>query len=181
MNRFCGYNDFNLQLFEWIIKPSPFLENTDERLILTIFGIFYTNDFSTRVANSGARRGFANVRLCYPLAAMCSHSCVANTSRRVLGLDQNFLVVVHASQTIKKGDKILFNYNDIMLPTIIRQKILKEVCFHKSKLCYLNLMYNTQEKHLNLLYPCKYFRERSLFVPVQGAPILQNWEHLEVP
>ena len=130
------------------------------------------------MANSGARKGFAKVRLCYPLAAMCSHSCVANTSRQVLGLDQNFLVVVHASQTIKKGDKILFNYNDVMLPTIIRQKILKEVCFHKSKLCYLNLMYNTQEKHLNLLYPCKYFRERSLFVPVQGAPILQNWEHL---
>ena len=133
------------------------------------------------MANSGARKGFAKVRLCYPLAAMCSHSCVANTSRQVLGLDQNFLVVVHASQTIKKGDKILFNYNDIMLPTIIRQKMLKEVCLYKSKFCYPNLMYKTQESHPNFLYPCKYFRERNLFVPVHGVPILQNWERSAVP
>ena len=96
-------------------------------MTLTIFGIFYTNDFSTKVANSGARKGFAEVRLCYPLAAMCSHSCVANTSRQVLGLDQNFLVVVHASQTIKKGEKIEMSYVDIMLPTIVRQNKLREV------------------------------------------------------
>ena len=94
---------------------------------MTIFGIFYTNDFSTRVASKEGDKTFAKVRLCYPLAAMCSHSCVPNTSRRTLGLDENFLVVITASQTIKKGENILFTYLDIMLPTIVRQNVLREV------------------------------------------------------
>ena len=59
---------------------------------------------------------------------MCSHSCISNTSRHVLKLDENFRVVVTATQMIEKGDKILFNYLDIMLPTIIRRKHLREVC-----------------------------------------------------
>ena len=104
-----------------------FSDNVDERLILTIYGIFYTNDFSTRVVNTDGDRNFSKVRLCYPLAAMCSHSCLANTSRHILSLNENFQVIVRATQTIQKGDKILFNYLDIMLPTIIRQKHLREV------------------------------------------------------
>ena len=105
-----------------------FSDNIDERLILTIFGIFYTNDFSTRVANTNGDRSFSKVRLCYPLAAMCSHSCLANTSRHIYGLDQNFQVVITATTDIRKGDKILFNYLDITIPTIIRRKHLREVC-----------------------------------------------------
>ena len=104
-----------------------FSDNIDERLILTIFGIFYTNDFSTRVANTNGDRSFSKIRICYPLAAMCSHSCLANTSRHILGLDQNFRVVITATKDISKGDKILFNYLDITLPTIIRRKHLREV------------------------------------------------------
>ena len=70
---------------------------------------------------------FAKVRLCYPLTAMCSHSCVPNTSRGILGLDDNFVMVITASQTIKKGEKIEMSYVDIMLPTIVRQNKLREV------------------------------------------------------
>ena len=59
---------------------------------------------------------------------MCSHSCIANTSRRIQGLDENFLVIITASQTIKKGEKIEMSYVDTMLPTIVRQNKLREVC-----------------------------------------------------
>ena len=119
----CSNNELRIYIF-------CFLDNIDERFILTIFGIFYTNDFSTRVKSTHGKKGFAKVRLCYPLAAMCSHSCISNTSRQILGLEENFLAVITASQTIKKGDKILFNYLDIMLPTIIRQNMLREVVYH---------------------------------------------------
>ena len=103
------------------------LENVDERLILTICGIFYTNDFSTRVASKDNENKFAKVRLCYPLTAMCSHSCIPNTSRGILGFNENFRMVITASQTIKKGEKIEMSYVDIMLPTIVRQNKLREV------------------------------------------------------
>ena len=106
---------------------SLFVENVDERLLLTIFGIVYTNDFSARVASKEGDKKFSKVRLCYPLAAMCSHSCIPNTSRRILGLDESFLLLATATQEIKKGEKISWSYLDIILPTIVRQNKLREV------------------------------------------------------
>ena len=100
---------------------------------------------------------FARVRLCYPLTAMCSHSCIPNTSRGILGLDDNFLMVITASQTIKKGEKIEMSYVDIMLPTIVRQNKLREVSsimlsqiYHKVIIKVFNNVVRLHVRHIVL-------------------------------
>ena len=62
----------------------------------------------------------SKVRLCYPLTAMCMHSCVTNTDRVILGPDKNFALLLTASKTIKSGDVITINYSELFTPTIIR-------------------------------------------------------------
>ncbi|CAB4064456.1 SMYD [Lepeophtheirus salmonis] len=87
-----------------------FTETTDEE-ILTIFGIFYTNDFGVRV-NAGVD-GNGNPVLCpkirqlYTLTSLLSHD-------------------FKAKRRISKGEKITGTYVDVFAPTIVRKKVLKE-------------------------------------------------------
>ena len=107
------------------------MDDVDETLILTIFGIFYTNNFSVRVDGGKDEHGnptsCAKILLCYVLLSMLSHNCIPNTTRTILGKEKNFRVEVLAKRTIKKGEKISITYADVLLPVVIRQKHLKEV------------------------------------------------------
>uniref|UniRef100_A0A0K2UG46 Protein msta, isoform Alike [Bombyx mori] n=1 Tax=Lepeophtheirus salmonis TaxID=72036 RepID=A0A0K2UG46_LEPSM len=107
-----------------------FTETTDEE-ILTIFGIFYTNDFGVRV-NAGVD-GNGNPVLCpkirqlYTLTSLLSHDCEPNTFRVINSkVDKKFRLEVKAKRRISKGEKITGTYVDVFAPTIVRKKVLKE-------------------------------------------------------
>ena len=106
----------------------------NRQLLYTIFGICYTNDFSVRVQSVlNPSKPASRVRLCYPLTAMLSHDCMCNTSRYILDLKDDFVVVLKAMKCIKRGDIITLNYVDIMVPTIIRNEILMKDKWFKCK------------------------------------------------
>ena len=122
---------------EWT-KDNDWLEGHDEVIktltkvfkvmaskedILRIFGVFYTNDFST-IVDSGEESA-NKVRLCYSMVAMCSNDCLPNTWRTIGNTDNGFKHEVTSRRKIAKGEKITLAYEDIFLPTLLRRKDLK--------------------------------------------------------
>ena len=89
----------------------------------------------------------AEIRLCYPLVAMCAHDCVPNTFRCIDGRAERggdgFLQEVRARTDIKRGESITISYVDTVLPTPIRRRRLLrdkrfrcecERCRHRTEL-----------------------------------------------
>ena len=112
---------------------------TSEDEILQIFGICYTNDFSVKVDGGfdsvGKPRNCPMIRLCYALVAMCSHDCIPNTWRNILGPDQGFRHDLKARRLIRKGERICISYEDVMFPTLLRRKNLLEVPIFCTDFC----------------------------------------------
>ena len=96
------------------------LKNVDQQLIWKIFGICYTNEFSTKVND-------ARVRLTYRKVAMLSHDCTPNVTRYLSGFGQNNKIKIMAIKDIVAGEKLAITYVDVVLPGLIRRDILRKV------------------------------------------------------
>ena len=94
----------------------------DKELIWSLFGIGYTNDFSTSI-------GDVRIRIQYPKVAMISHDCAPNVIRFIHGLKGGNKIECYASKDIKEGEKLAITYVDLLQPSCIRKSILKKVIF----------------------------------------------------
>ena len=102
------------------------LPNVTEEIILKIFAIGYTNTFESKFNLASMA---SKVQLTYPLTAMISHDCKPNVGRYIFGfdIDGRNRTRCLATRPIAKGEKLAITYVDILLPTLIRQKILLQV------------------------------------------------------
>ena len=58
---------------------------------------------------------------------MFSHDCLPNVVRHIGRKKDGFELKGYAARNIKKGEKLSISYVDLLLPTIIRQEILRKV------------------------------------------------------
>ena len=89
----------------------------------------YVNDFDIFL---GSFLGY-KINLLHPLSSLLSHSCIPNSKRYYSGIEQGSYLNVRAVVDIPKGSKITISYTDSLIPTLIRQKMLKEV----SRICVM--------------------------------------------
>ena len=71
--------------------------------------------------------GDIKIRLAFPTSAMFSHDCLPNVVRHIGRKKDGFQLKGYAARNIKKGEKLSISYVDLLLPTIIRQEILRKV------------------------------------------------------
>ena len=71
--------------------------------------------------------GDIKIRLAFPTSAMFSHDCLPNVVRHIGRKKDGFQLQGYAARNIKKGEKLSISYVDLLLPTIIRQEILRKV------------------------------------------------------
>lgn len=99
----------NIILFQFIESLGLLDNNTDEDPIQKIYAIIDVNSFEARgppMPGIGCSEFLQGV---YIKAALMAHDCVGNTH---LSVNDNNLLVCHASIDIKKGEAIYFNYTD---------------------------------------------------------------------
>jgi hypothetical protein len=127
------------------------LPNVDEELILELLGIAYTNDTAASIPG-----GDIKIRLAFPISAMFSHDCLPNVVRHIGRKKDGFQLKGYAAKNIKKGEKLSISYVDLLLPTLIRQEILRKVSTlmdkGPSKNCVVSKL-----SILNLPYLCRFF------------------------
>ena len=68
------------------------------------------------------------IRHIHPLASILSHECAPNVKKYYTGISQGSNLQCKAAVDIKRGQRLTVSYIDLLVPTMIRQKILKEVC-----------------------------------------------------
>lgn len=114
-----GWVDEHEQVINYIRDTMRLSKEVDERTLLTIFGISYTNDFSVNEQDT-------KLRLVFALTSMLSHDCSPNASRFIHGSYQDNKLQLRAMKDIPKGHKITITYVDTLWPTIGRQKTLQD-------------------------------------------------------
>ena len=67
------------------------------------------------------------IRHIHPLASILSHECSPNLKKYYTGISQGSNLQCKAAIDIKCGQKLTVSYIDLLLPTMIRQKLLREV------------------------------------------------------
>ena len=67
------------------------------------------------------------IRHIHPLASILSHECSPNVKKYYTGISQGSNLQCKAAVDIKCGQKLTVSYIDLLLPKMIRQKILQEV------------------------------------------------------
>ena len=72
------------------------------------------------------------IRLAFPVTAMLSHDCLPNVARHIGRQKDGFQIKGYAARNIKKGEKLSISYVDLLLPSMIRQEILKKVSTEES-------------------------------------------------
>ncbi|XP_026321549.1 SET domain-containing protein SmydA-8-like isoform X2 [Hyposmocoma kahamanoa] len=95
--------------------------NTDEDLVQKICAIIDINSFEARGPPMPGIGCSEFLRGVYLKAALMAHDCTGNTH---LSINDNNLLVCHASVDIKKGEAIYFNYTDPLKGTTLRQQHL---------------------------------------------------------
>lgn len=107
----------------------------DENLIQKICAAIDVNSFEVRGPAIPAIGCAEVLRGVYLKAALLAHDCVGNTH---MSINDNNVLVCHASIDIKKGDVIYYNYTD-PLKVRITQIYITEKSFNiKQHLMYLN-------------------------------------------
>ena len=95
------------------------LPNVDENLIYTVLAIIETNSIEKEFIGK-------KVKMIHPLASLLNHECSPNVVLSYSGIPQGHNLQIRATKDIKKGQELTVSYIDQLLPTSIRQKILKE-------------------------------------------------------
>merc|ERR1712062_565417 len=95
------------------------LPNVDENLICTVLAIIETNSIEKEFIGK-------KVKMIHPLASLLNHECSPNVILSYSGIPQGHNLQIRATKDIKKGQELTVSYIDQLLPTLIRQKILKE-------------------------------------------------------
>ena len=67
------------------------------------------------------------IRHIHPLASILSHECLPNVKKYYTGISQGSNLQCKAAVDIKCGQKLTVSYIDLLLPKMIRQKLLQEV------------------------------------------------------
>ena len=76
--------------------------------------------------NSGHFSG-TKIQLIHPLASLLSHDCNPNVMKYFGGISEGNHLQCKAAVDIQMGQKLTVSYIDLLIPSIIRQKILNEV------------------------------------------------------
>ncbi|XP_073961830.1 SET domain-containing protein SmydA-8-like [Choristoneura fumiferana] len=92
----------------------------DTDVVQKICAVIDVNSFDVR-GPAAPSLGCEPLRGVYMKTALLAHDCVANTH---ISINDNNLLVCHASTDIKKGEPIYFNYTDPMKGTALRQEHL---------------------------------------------------------
>ena len=95
------------------------LPDVDENLIYTILAIIETNSMDKDFQGRG-------VKMIHPLASLLSHNCSPNVAQFYSGVAQGNNLQIRATKDIKQGQKLTISYIDQLLPTCIRQRLLKQ-------------------------------------------------------
>lgn len=98
------------RIFFQFIKSLGLLDNvTDEDLVQKVCAAIDVNSFEVRGPPIPAIGCSEVLRGVYLKAALLAHDCVGNTH---MSINDNNVLVCHASTDIKKGDTIYYNYTD---------------------------------------------------------------------
>ncbi|KAL0871364.1 hypothetical protein ABMA27_005102 [Loxostege sticticalis] len=113
-----AYNESTVKF----IKSLGLLDNvTDEDLVQKVCAAIDVNSFEVRGPPIPAIGCSEVLRGVYLKAALLAHDCVGNTH---MSINDNNVLVCHASTDIKKGDTIYYNYTDPLKGTALRQQHL---------------------------------------------------------
>lgn len=107
----------------------------DTDLVQKICAVIDVNSFDVR-GPAAPSLGCEPLRGVYMKTALLAHDCVANTH---ISINDNNLLVCHASTDIKKGEPIYFNYTDPM-----------KVTFYLLSSNYTDRLYESIKSILNL-------------------------------
>ncbi|CAH2267756.1 SET and MYND domain-containing protein DDB_G0273589-like [Pararge aegeria] len=104
------------------IQSLGLLENgQNQDLVQQICAAIDVNSFEVRGPPIPAIGCAEVLRGVYLQAALLAHDCVANTH---MSINDNNVLVCHASTDIKKGEPIYYNYTDPLKGTVVRQQHL---------------------------------------------------------
>lgn len=103
------YREDNTLLLQFIESLGILDNNTDDDLVQKICAIIDINSFEVRGPPMPGIGCSEFLRGVYFKAALMAHDCTGNTH---LSINDNNLLVCHASIDIKKGEAIYFNYTD---------------------------------------------------------------------
>ncbi|XP_075980595.1 SET domain-containing protein SmydA-8-like [Anticarsia gemmatalis] len=113
--------EFSQNTVKFIQSLSYAGNEPDEDLIQRICAAIDVNSFEVRGPPIPAIGCSEILRGVYLKAALLAHDCVGNTH---MAINDNNVLVCHASTDIKKGDIIYYNYTDPLKGTSIRQQHL---------------------------------------------------------
>ncbi|XP_030026025.2 SET domain-containing protein SmydA-8-like [Manduca sexta] len=116
-----GVCDFYENTVKFIKTLDLLSDRDDADLVQKICAAIDVNSFEVRGPAITAIGCAESLRGVYLKAALLPHDCVANTH---MSINDNNLLVCHASVDIKKGETIYYNYTDPLKGTMIRQKHL---------------------------------------------------------
>ncbi|XP_052755068.1 SET domain-containing protein SmydA-8-like [Galleria mellonella] len=103
------------------IESLDFFEGVDVNLVQKVCAAVDVNSFDVRGPQIPAIGCSEILRGVYLKASLLAHDCIGNTH---MAINDNNLLVCHASINIKKGDVIYFNYSDPLKGTTLRQQHL---------------------------------------------------------
>ncbi|XP_047032020.1 SET domain-containing protein SmydA-8-like isoform X1 [Helicoverpa zea] len=113
--------EFSEDTVKFIQSLSIMDDIPDSELIQKICAAIDVNSFEVRGPAVPALGCAEILRGVYLKAALLAHDCVGNTH---MSINDNNLLVCHASTDIKKGEPIFYNYTDPLKGTSIRQQHL---------------------------------------------------------
>ncbi|KAG7312099.1 hypothetical protein JYU34_001551 [Plutella xylostella] len=118
----------NTEIWEYYDKTAKFIESLgllegeeDKDLIQKICAAIDVNSFEVRGPAIPAIGCAEILRGIYLKAALLAHDCIGNTQ---MSINDNNLLVCHATTDIKKGEAITYNYTDSLKGTGLRQQHL---------------------------------------------------------
>jgi len=94
-------------------------DDVDENMIYTILAIIETNSVDKEFFGK-------KVKMLHPLASLLNHDCSPNVVLSYSGIAQGHNLQVRATKDIQKGQELTVSYIDQLLPTSVKQKLLKE-------------------------------------------------------
>ncbi|KAM3965853.1 SET domain-containing protein SmydA-8 [Aphomia sociella] len=118
----------NSSIWQYYQNTVKFIESLDlvdgdskENLVQKVCAAIDVNSFDVRGPQIPAIGCFEILRGVYLKASLLAHDCIANTH---MSINDNNVLVCHASTEIKKGEPIYYNYTDPLKGTILRQQHL---------------------------------------------------------
>ncbi|CAG4991158.1 unnamed protein product [Colias eurytheme] len=118
----------NSSVWEFYENTVKFLESLglpenadDQNLVQKVCAAIDVNSFEVRGPPIPTLGYAETLRGIYLQAALLAHDCVGNT---LISINDNNVLLCHASQDIKKGDMIFYNYTDPLKGTALRQEHL---------------------------------------------------------